>query len=64
MITGYDVRPSMVETGDSVDVTVYLYRTDGQKSDIRIIRGVDSFQRQHREPLLQADRTPILILSN
>ena len=44
MITGYDVRPSMVETGDSVDVTVYLYRTDGQKSDIRIIRGVDSFQ--------------------
>lgn len=44
MITGYDVRPSMVETGDSVDVTVYLYRTDGQKSNIRIIRGVDSFQ--------------------
>ena len=44
MITGYDVRPSVVETGDSVDVTVYLYRTDGQKSNIRIIRGVDSFQ--------------------
>ena len=33
-----------VETGDSVDVTGYLYRTDGQKSNIRIIRGVDSFQ--------------------
>lgn len=44
MITGYDVRPSVVETGDSVDVTVYLNRTDGQKSNIRIIRGVDSFQ--------------------
>ena len=44
MITGYDVRPSVIETGDSVDVTVYLYRTDGQKSKISIIRGVDSFQ--------------------
>lgn len=44
MITGYDVRPSTIETGDSVDVNVYLYRTDGQKSNIRIIRGVDSFQ--------------------
>ncbi len=44
MITGYDVRPSTIETGDIVDVNVYLYRTDGQTSDITIIRGLDSFQ--------------------
>ena len=44
MVTGYDVSRSSIETGDSVDVTVYLYRTDGQDSNITIIRGLDSFQ--------------------
>ena len=44
MVTGYDVSRSSIDTGDSVDVTVYLYRTDGQTSAITIIRGLDSFQ--------------------
>ncbi len=44
MVTGYDVSRSSIETGDIVDVKVYLYRTDGQTSDITIIRGLDSFQ--------------------
>ena len=43
-VTGYDVSRSPIETGDGVDVTVYLYRTDGQTSNITIIRGLDSFQ--------------------
>lgn len=43
-ITGYDIYPSVVEPGDSVDVTIYLYRTDEVTGKIRLIRSLDSFQ--------------------
>ena len=44
MITGYDVSSSSVAIGDEVTVTLYLYRTDGKKDSISLIRSVDSFQ--------------------
>ena len=44
MITGYDVSSSSVAMGDEVTVTLYLYRTDGKKDSISLIRSVDSFQ--------------------
>lgn len=44
MITGYDVSSSSIMAGNSVDITLYLYRTDGVTGDISVIRGVDSFQ--------------------
>ena len=46
MVTGYDVGSSSITTGDSVDITLYLYctanGTDG--NSIRVIRNIDSFQ--------------------
>ena len=46
MVTGYDVSSSSITTGDSVDITLYLYctanGTDG--NSIRVIRNIDSFQ--------------------
>ena len=44
MITGYDVSSSSVAMGDEVTVKLYLYRTDGKKDSISLIRSVDSFQ--------------------
>lgn len=46
MVTGYDVSSSSITTGDSVNITLYLYctanGTDG--NSIRVIRNIDSFQ--------------------
>ena len=46
MVAGYDVSSSSITTGDSVDITLYLYctanGTDG--NSIRVIRNIDSFQ--------------------
>ena len=46
MVTGYDVSSSSITTGDSVDITLYLYctanGTDG--NSIRVTRNIDSFQ--------------------
>ena len=44
LITGYRASRSSVYTGDTVDITVYLSRTDGGNDSIRVVRGLDSFQ--------------------
>lgn len=44
LITGYRASRSSIYTGDTVDITVYLSRTDGSKDSIRVVRGLDSFQ--------------------
>lgn len=44
LITGYRASRSSIYTGDTVDITVYLYRTDGSNDSIRVVRGLDSFQ--------------------
>ena len=44
MITGYDVSSSSIMAGDEVNVTLYLYRTDGKSDSISLIRNIDSFQ--------------------
>ena len=44
LITGYEASRSSIYTGDSVDITVHLSRTDGGSSKIRVVRGLDSFQ--------------------
>ena len=44
LITGYRASRSSVYTGDTVDITVYLSRTDGSNDSIRVVRGLDSFQ--------------------
>lgn len=43
-ITGYRASRSSIYTGDTVDITVYLSRTDGGNDSIRVVRGLDSFQ--------------------
>ena len=44
LITGYRASRSSIYTGDTVDITVYLSRTDGSNDTIRVVRGLDSFQ--------------------
>ena len=44
LITGYRASRSSIYTGDTVDITVYLSRTDGSNDSIRVVRGHDSFQ--------------------
>lgn len=44
LITGYRASRSSICTGDTVDITVYLSRTDGGNDSIRVVRGLDSFQ--------------------
>lgn len=44
LITGYRASRSSIYTGDTVDITVYLSRTDGGNDSIRVVRGLDSFQ--------------------
>ena len=44
LITGYRASRSSIYTGDTVDITVYLSRTDGSNDPIRVVRGLDSFQ--------------------
>lgn len=44
LITGYRASRSSIYTGDTVDLTVYLSRTDGGNDSIRVVRGLDSFQ--------------------
>lgn len=44
LITGYEASRSSIYTGDSVNITVHLSRTDGSSSKIRVVRGLDSFQ--------------------
>ena len=44
LITGYRASRSSIYTGDTVDLTVYLSRTDGSNDSIRVVRGLDSFQ--------------------
>ena len=44
LITGYRSSRSSIYTGDTVDITVYLSRTDGSNDTIRVVRGLDSFQ--------------------
>lgn len=44
LITGYRASRSSVYTGDTVDITAYLSRTDGSNDSIRVVRGLDSFQ--------------------
>lgn len=44
LITGYEASRSSIYTGDSVNITVHLSRTDGGSSKIRVVRGLDSFQ--------------------
>ena len=41
LITGYRASRSSIYTGDTVDITVYLSRTDGSNDSIRVL---DSFQ--------------------
>lgn len=43
LITGYRASRSSICTGDTVDITVYLSRTDGSNDSIRVVRGLDSF---------------------
>lgn len=44
LITGYRASRSSIYTGDTVDITVCLSRTDGSNDSIRVVRGLDSFQ--------------------
>lgn len=44
LITGYRASRSSIYTDDTVDITVYLSRTDGSNDSIRVVRGLDSFQ--------------------
>ena len=44
LITGYRASRSSIYTGDTVDLTVYLSRTDGSNDSIRVVRGLDSVQ--------------------
>lgn len=44
LITGYEASRSSIYTGDSVNITVHLSRTDSGSSKIRVVRGLDSFQ--------------------
>lgn len=44
LITGYRASRSSIYTGDTVDITVYLSRTDSSNDSIRVVRGHDSFQ--------------------
>lgn len=44
LITGYRASRSSIYTGDTVDITCYLSRTDGSNDSIRVVRGLDSFQ--------------------
>lgn len=44
LITGYRASRSSIYAGDTVDITVYLSRTDGSNDSIRVVRGLDSFQ--------------------
>ena len=44
LITGYRASRSSIYTGDTVDITVYLSRTDGSNDSMRVVRGLDSFQ--------------------
>ena len=44
LITGYRASRSSIYTGDTVDITVYLSRTDSSNDSIRVVRGLDSFQ--------------------
>ena len=44
LITDYRASRSSICTGDTVDITVYLSRTDGSNDSIRVVRGLDSFQ--------------------
>lgn len=44
LITGYRASRSSIYTGDTVDITVYLSRTDGSNDSIRVVRGLESFQ--------------------
>ncbi len=44
LITGYRASRSSIYTSDTVDITVYLSRTDGSNDSIRVVRGLDSFQ--------------------
>lgn len=44
LITGYRASRSSIYTGDTVDITVYLSRTDGGNDSILVVRGLDSFQ--------------------
>lgn len=44
LITGYRASRSSIYTGDTVDIKVYLSRTDGSNDSIRVVRGLDSFQ--------------------
>lgn len=44
LITGHRASRSSIYTGDTVDITVYLSRTDGSNDSIRVVRGLDSFQ--------------------
>lgn len=44
LITGYRASRSSIYTGDTVDITVYLSRTDGSNDSICVVRGLDSFQ--------------------
>ena len=44
LITGYRASRSSIYTGDTVDITVYLSRTDGSNDSIRVVRGLYSFQ--------------------
>ena len=41
LITGYRASRSSIYTGDTVDITVYLSRTDGSNDSIRVVRGLD-----------------------
>lgn len=44
LITGYRASRSSIYTGDTVNIKVYLSRTDGSNDSIRVVRGLDSFQ--------------------
>lgn len=44
LITGYEASRSSIYTGDNVNITVHLSRTDSGSSKIRVVRGLDSFQ--------------------
>ena len=57
LITGYRASRSSIYTGDTVDITVYLSRTDGSNDSIRVVCAALTAFRTARRALLQADRT-------
>ena len=48
LITGYRASRSSICTGDTVDITGYLSRTDGSNDSIRVVRGERCCKRTER----------------